>query len=180
VRRAYHDVAADFGRTLAERGIALVYGGGKVGLMGALADGALAAGGVVVGVIPRALVDREVAHEGLTELRVVDSMHERKALMADLADGFVALPGGVGTLEELFEIWSWAQLGLHSKPCGLIEVDGYFAPLIAFLEHAVQEGFLPAALRDILHVESDADALLDSFATYRAPAVRRWITPATT
>jgi len=126
--------AAQLGRVLAERGIGLVYGGGRVGLMGILADAALAAGGEVIGVIPQALLDREIGHRGLTQLRVVDSMHARKALMGELAEGFIALPGGIGTLEELFEVWSWAQLGLHRKPCGLLDVNGFFAPLVDFLD----------------------------------------------
>src|SRR6185503_14872599 len=130
---AYGAAAAQLGRVLAERGIGLVYGGGRVGLMGILADAALAAGGEVIGVIPQALLDREIGHRGLTQLRVVDSMHSRKALMGDLADGFIALPGGIGTLEELFEVWTWAQLGLHRKPCGLLDANGFYAPLVDFL-----------------------------------------------
>ena len=125
---AYRRLTESLGRTLARRGVGLVFGGGRVGLMGALADAALAAGGEVIGVLPKALMEREIGHRGLTELRIVGSMHERKALMADLADGFVALPGGIGTLEELFEVWTWAQLGLHAKPCGLLDTDGFFAP----------------------------------------------------
>ncbi len=143
--------------------------------MGVLADAALEAGGEVIGVIPRALQLRELAHAGLTELRVVRSMHERKAMMADLSDGFVALPGGMGTLEELFEVLTWAQLGLHARPCGLLEVDGYFRPLTAFLDHAVAEGFVKPEHRGILHVEEDPDALLDRFLAYRPPAVQRWV-----
>ncbi|WP_242395149.1 LOG family protein [Anaeromyxobacter oryzisoli] len=163
------------GRTLARRGLALVYGGGSVGLMGAVADGALDAGGEVIGVIPRALQLRELAHPRLTSLHVVRSMHERKAKMAELADGFVALPGGLGTLEELAEILTWAQLGLHRKPCGLLDVAGYYQPLIAFLDHAVAEGFLRPEHRGELHVASDLAALLDAFERYAPPPVERWI-----
>lgn len=171
----YAELARRLGRTLARRGIGLVYGGGGVGLMGVLADAALEAGGEVVGVIPRALQLRELAHAGLTELRVVRSMHERKAMMADLSEGFVALPGGMGTLEELFEVLTWAQLGLHARPCGLLDVDGYFRPLTAFLDHAVLEGFVRPEHRRILHVDEDPDALLDRFLAYQPPAVQRWV-----
>jgi uncharacterized protein (TIGR00730 family) len=152
-----------------------VYGGGSVGLMGAIADGALEAGGEAIGVIPRALELRELAHRGLTTLHVVGSMHERKARMAELADAFVALPGGLGTLEELAEILTWAQLGLHAKPCGLLDVEGYYAPLIAFVDHAVAEGFVRAEHRRILHVAPTLDGLLDAFERYAPPGVERWI-----
>lgn len=152
--------ARDFGGFLARSRIRVVYGGGHVGLMGTLADAALAAGGEVVGVIPQKLVERELAHTSLTELHVVTTMHERKALMASLADGFVALPGGLGTLEEFFEVWTWAQLGYHDKPLGLLDVDGYFAPLLAFLEHAVSQRFIAATeLRRVTH-EAVAERLL--------------------
>ena len=137
-------------RLLAERGIGLVYGGGKVGLMGVLADTVLAAGGEAIGVMPQALIDREIGHPGLTELRVVDSMHERKALMAELSDAFVAVPGGIGTLEELIEVYTWSQLGIHDKPCGVLNVRGYYDDLAAFLDHAVSEGFLRAQHRAVL------------------------------
>jgi uncharacterized protein (TIGR00730 family) len=179
-RREYERAAAAFGRALAARGLGLVYGGGNVGLMGALADATLAAGGEAIGIIPRSLVEREVAHSALTDLRIVTSMHERKALMAELSDGFVALPGGLGTLEELFEVWTWAQLGLHQKPCGVLDVDGYFGPLIAFLDHAVSERFVGAPHRAMLHVEADAATLLDRFAAYVPPTVPKWIEPSTT
>src|SRR5690242_19117334 len=142
VRPEYVSAAADFGTVLAGRGIELVYGGARVGLMGAVAGAVLAGGGRVTGVIPKALVEKEVAHGGLTELRVVTSMHQRKALMADLADAFIALPGGWGTLDEMFEILTWAQLGLHRKPCGLLNVFGYFDRLLAFLDHTMEEGFV--------------------------------------
>ena len=141
-----------------------MYGGASVGIMGVLADATLAAGGRVVGVIPRALVDREIAHTGLTELHVVDTMHERKARMAELSDAFVALPGGLGTLEEFFEIWTWGMLGLHDKPYGLLDVDGYYEPLIRFLDHARDEGFVRPAQRDRLVVDTDADRQLAALA----------------
>ncbi|BDG06029.1 LOG family protein [Anaeromyxobacter oryzae] len=169
------DAARRAGQALAGRGLGLVYGGGSVGLMGAVADGALEAGGEVIGVIPRALQLRELAHDRLTSLHVVGSMHERKARMAELADAFVALPGGLGTLEELAEILTWAQLGLHAKPCGLLDVEGYYAPLIAFLDHAVAEGFVRSEHRRVIHVAPDFGALLDAFDRYEPPRVERWI-----
>ncbi len=172
---AYAAAASDLGRTLAGRGLDVVYGGARVGLMGALADAALAAGGKVVGVMPEALVAKEVAHLGLSELHVVKSMHERKAMMADLADGFVALPGGLGTLEEFFEVLTWAQLGLHGKPCGLLNIEGYFEGLLAFLDHSVAEGFVKAEHRAMIPVAGTSDALLDAMESYRAPAVGKWI-----
>jgi uncharacterized protein (TIGR00730 family) len=150
-----------------------VYGGGRVGLMGALADAALEAGGEVVGVIPRGLVDRELAHPGVTELHIVTTLHERKAVMAQLADAFIALPGGLGTLEELSEVVSWAQLDLHRKPCGIIDPNGYFAGLIGFLDHAVDEGFLAREDRSRLLVERSLDALLERFVEAR-PIDGRW------
>jgi uncharacterized protein (TIGR00730 family) len=159
--------AGEVGEGLARRGIGLVYGGGRVGLMGALADGALRAGGEVHGVIPQALVDRELAHSGVTELHVVDTLHARKARMAELSDAFVALPGGLGTLEELAEVLSWAQLGLHAKPVGLLDPNGYFEPLLAFLDRAVAEGFLAAAQRQLLTVARDLDELLERFESPR-------------
>jgi uncharacterized protein (TIGR00730 family) len=161
VSPAYETAARAFAESLVERNIRLVYGGASVGLMGTIADTALRAGGTVVGVIPRALVDREIAHRGLTELHVVDTMHERKARMADLSDAFVALPGGLGTLEELFEVWTWGMLGLHAKPYGILDVDGYYSPLIRFLDHARDEGFVRPAQRAMLVVETDATRLLD-------------------
>src|SRR5687768_199497 len=159
-RPEYAALAVRTGELIAERGIALVYGGGHVGLMGALADAALAAGGRVVGVIPRALWDREVGHGGLTELHVVETMHERKALMASLADAFVALPGGLGTLEEIFEVWTWGQLGIHAKPCGFLDVNGYYAPLLAFLDGAVERGLVRREHRAMAVVEDDCETLL--------------------
>ncbi|MEA2545229.1 MAG: hypothetical protein QOI09_502 [Chloroflexota bacterium] len=168
----YAAAATAVGERLAGLGIQLVYGGGRLGLMGAVADGALAAGGRVVGVIPRGLVDRELAHPDVTELRIVDTLHERKALMAELSDGFIALPGGLGTLEELAEVLSWAQLDLHEKPVGLLDVVGYFASLEAFLDHAVAEGFIAERHRRLLLVDDDLDGLLAAFAAWRPPAGR--------
>jgi hypothetical protein len=150
----------EFGTFLARAGIRVVYGGGHVGLMGTLADAALAAGGEVIGVIPQKLVERELAHAGLTQLHVVTTMHERKALMASLAEGFVALPGGLGTLEEFFEVWTWAQLGYHDKPLGLLDVDGYFAPLLAFLTHAAEQRFVPATELARVSHDENPEALL--------------------
>ena len=168
----YAAAAAVTGETIARRGIRLVYGGGRLGLMGAVADAALAAGGEVVGVIPRGLVDRELAHPGLTELRIVDTLHERKASMAELADAFVALPGGLGTLEELAEVLSWAQLDLHAKPIGLLDVGGYFAALDAFLDHAVGEGFIAERHRRALLRDDDLESLLRQFDAWEAPVGR--------
>lgn len=157
----YVAAARHLGTLLAQRGIGLVYGGASVGTMGAVADAALEAGGEVTGVIPQALVDREIAHQGVGDLRVVADMHERKALMAELADAFVALPGGIGTLEELFEVWTWTHLGLHSKPVAVLDVDGFYQPLRAFADHMAREGFLKPASRDLLLLDSDPAALLD-------------------
>jgi uncharacterized protein (TIGR00730 family) len=174
-RPEYLAAARQLGTRIAERGAALVYGGGGVGLMGALADAALAAGGEVIGVMPHALVQREAAHHGLTALHVVDSMHERKAMLAELADGFVTLPGGLGTLEEFFETLTWAQLGVHAKPVGLLDVLHYWRPLVAMLEHAESEGFLRGALQDWLVLESDSSAMLDRLQQFEPPRVRRWL-----
>jgi uncharacterized protein (TIGR00730 family) len=161
---------------MAARGLGLVYGAGNIGLMGILADAVLQAGGEVIGVIPQGLVDREVAHRGLTELRIVETMHQRKALMADLADGFAALPGGFGTGDELFEILTWAQLGLHGKPIGLLNVGGYFDPLLAWMDGMVLEGFLRPEHRKLLAVESEVDGLLDRLARPASQgAVSKWI-----
>jgi uncharacterized protein (TIGR00730 family) len=157
---AYAEAARAFGAALAARGLGLVYGGGRVGLMGALADAALAGGGEVIGVIPQDLVDRELAHGGLTELRVVGSLHERKAAMADLADAFVALPGGFGTLDELMEQLTWSQLGLHAKPVGLLDVEGYWRPLIALARHATEEGFVRESDLGSIAVGDDPELLL--------------------
>lgn len=159
----YAEAATALGKLLAQRGIGLVYGGASVGTMGAVADGALAAGGEVIGVIPESLSRVEIAHAGLSELHVVADMHQRKAKMAALSDAFLALPGGAGTLEELFEVWTWAQLGLHAKPIGLVDVAGYYAPLMSFAEHMVAEGFLGAGYRDLLTIDADPAVLLDRF-----------------
>jgi uncharacterized protein (TIGR00730 family) len=171
----YRRAAEELGRALAGQGVGLVYGGASVGLMGVVADAVLDAGGDAIGVIPQALVEREIAHPGVSELRVVGSMHERKALMAELADGFVALPGGMGTLEELFEVYTWTQLGLHSKPLGLLDVRSYYAKLVAFLDHAVEERFLTVEHREMLVVEQRAEALLEAFRRWRAPVRTQWI-----
>ena len=179
-RAEYRRAAALLGRELARRGVGLVYGGSHVGLMGVLADAALADGGTVVGVIPSSLVDKELAHTGLTELRVVGSMHERKAMMADLADAFVAMPGGWGTLDELFEILTWAQLGFHAKPCGLLNAAGYFDPLLAFISHSVAEGFVRGEYAEALAVDDEPGALLDRLASHRPPAIEKWMGRAAT
>jgi uncharacterized protein (TIGR00730 family) len=171
----YPLAAQELGRALVAHGVGLVYGGASVGLMGTLADAVLDAGGEAVGVIPQALVDREIAHPGLSDLRVVGSMHERKALMAELSDGFIALPGGMGTLEELFEVYTWTQLGLHSKPLGLLDVRSYFLRLAAFLDHAVAERFLTVEHREMLVVEQRAEALLEAFRRWRPPVRTKWI-----
>ncbi|MDE3154973.1 MAG: TIGR00730 family Rossman fold protein [Acidobacteriota bacterium] len=175
VRPEYRHAAVDLGATCAGRGIEIVYGGGNVGLMGELADAALAQGGRVVGVIPASLVAREVGHDRLTELRVVRSMHERKAAMADLADGFIALPGGFGTLEEFCEILTWAQLGFHRKPCGLLNVAGYFDPLLDLFDRAVAEGFVGEPQRQMVLVERTIDELLARMGAYRSPVREPWL-----
>lgn len=163
------------GALLARRGIGLVYGGGKVGLMGIVADAVMAHGGEAIGVIPQSLADREVAHAGITELRVVDSMHTRKAMMAELSDGFVAMPGGVGTFEEFFEVVTWTQLGVHRKPCGLLNVNAFYTPLAAFIDQAVSEGFIKLVHRAAIVIDSDPARLLDTLATIQLPDVPKWI-----
>ena len=163
----YMELAWDVGRTLAERGIGVVYGGGRLGLMGAVADGALAAGGEVIGIIPQALVTAEVAHRGLTELHVVEGMHDRKRALTDLADGFVTLPGGTGTMDELWEAVSWAQLGYHSKPVGLLNAFGFFDHLIAFNRHMIEVGFIRPAHQGIIIAEPELDLLLDRMAAHQ-------------
>jgi uncharacterized protein (TIGR00730 family) len=172
---AYAEAAALLGRTLAGRGRTLVYGGGRVGLMGIAADAALAAGGKVIGVIPEALATRELAHPGVTELRIVESMHERKAMMSELADGFIALPGGIGTLEEWFEVWTWSQLGFQTKPCGLLNVAGYYDHLLAFLDHMTSERFLTEAHRSMAIVDDQPERLLDRLASHQLLQARKWI-----
>ncbi len=174
-RPEYGEAARRLGAELAARGLGLVYGGSSVGLMKVVADAVLARGGRVTGVIPEALVRKEIAHRGLTELHVTASMHERKTRMAELSDAFVALPGGIGTLEELFEAWTWGQLGLHRKPCGLLNVAGYWDRLTAFLDHSAAEGFMKDASRAMLVVSDDPAGLLDRFEGWRPPAVEKWI-----
>jgi uncharacterized protein (TIGR00730 family) len=174
-RPEYEAATVELAHELVRRGLGLVYGGAHVGLMGALADAVLGAGGEAIGVIPGSLVDREIAHRGLADLRVVGSMHERKATMVDLADAFVALPGGSGTLDELFEAFTWAQLGLHRKPIGLLDVCEYWTPLLRFLDHAVDERFLRADHRDTLLVEREPAALLDRLDAYEPRAADKWI-----
>jgi uncharacterized protein (TIGR00730 family) len=171
----YPEAARGFARVMVARGLGLVYGGAAVGLMGVMADTVLEGGGEVIGVIPRLLVAREIAHRGLTELRVVETMHERKALMADLGDGFVALPGGAGTLDELFEAWTWAQLGLHSKPCGVLDVEGFYGSLLRAIEHAVTEGFIKEEHARMLIAERDPGRLLDRIASYRRTGGKRTV-----
>ncbi|HEY0932080.1 MAG TPA: TIGR00730 family Rossman fold protein [Gemmatimonas sp.] len=174
-RPAYVEAARRVGTLLATRGLAVVYGGGRTGLMGAVADAAMAAGGEVIGVMPHGLVQREVAHTGLTALHIVDSMHERKAMMAEMADAFMVLPGGIGTLEEFFETWTWAQLGVHRKPIGLLDVEGFWSPLQQLFDRIEQEGFLRGTPRRWLQVSEDPVQLLQALSTFDAPVVRRWL-----
>jgi len=174
-RPEYHAAAEDLGRELARRNIGLVYGGGKVGLMGVLADAVLTAGGEAVGVIPRHLLDREIGHAGLTKLHVVRSMHERKALMADLSDAFIALPGGLGTLDEFCEILTWAQLGLHAKPCGILNVLDYYSALLAMLDHAVEERFLNMEYRQAVLTRASAPELLRALEDWHPILVEKWL-----
>lgn len=174
---AYGDAARELGSALGRAGIGLVYGGASVGLMGQVADAVLAAGGEVIGVIPEALAQKEIAHHGLTQLHVVGSMHERKAMMAELSDAFIALPGGAGTLEELFEVWTWAQLGYHGKPCALLNVAGFYDGLLAFVDQVVAQGFLKPDYRQMLIEASDAQTVLDAIGSYRPPVVPKWIRP---
>ena len=171
----YARTAQELARLLASRGLELVYGGAQVGTMGILADEMLASGGKALGVIPRALASKEIAHEGLTELHIVSSMHERKQKMADLADAFIALPGGLGTLEELFEVLTWAQLGMHSKPCGLLNVRGFFDSLLAYVAATVERGFVKAEHRDMILVAESPVELLEQLQSYRAPVAEKWI-----
>jgi uncharacterized protein (TIGR00730 family) len=177
---AYAEAARTLGRTLAERGITLVYGGGHVGLMGVVADASLGAGGEVIGVMPKALVEREIGHTGLTKLHVVGSMHERKAMMSELSEGFVALPGGNGTLEEFFEVLTWAQLGEHDKPCGLLNIAGYYDPLLAVFDRMVDRAFLKQEHRKLVLVERDPSALLERFEGYEPPKTVKWVGPSET
>ena len=172
---AYADIARETGRAIAEQGYTLVYGGAKVGLMGTVADAALAAGGKVIGVLPRSLQDKEIGHEGLSELHLVDSMHERKAMMADLSDAFIALPGGVGTLEEIFEVWTWGQLGYHKKPCGFLNAESYYDHLIAFLDHQTEQGFTKQVMRDMAQIASSPLDMIRQFENYTPPSAPKWI-----
>jgi uncharacterized protein (TIGR00730 family) len=177
-RPGYAEAARAMGQAVAGQGIGLVYGGGRVGLMGVLADAALEAGGEVIGVIPEHMTSREIAHYDLSDLRVVGSMHERKALMYELADGFVALPGGLGTLEELFEILTWCQLGVQVKPSGLLDVDGFFSRLVDFLDHVTSEGFIKEAHRRLVVVDEEPERLLDEMRAFEPPPLPRWLTEA--
>lgn len=170
----YREAAITLGRTLAERKLTLVYGGGAVGLMGIVADAVLQAGGEVIGIIPHSLNDLEIGHKGLTRLEVVDGMHARKARMAELADAFIALPGGLGTLEELFEVWTWGQLGYHGKPLGLLEVNGFYSKLTGFLDHLVQENFVREQHRSMLQVNESANDLLDALDAWRPTVLPKW------
>lgn len=174
---AYQEAARSLGRELAERGLGLVYGGASVGVMGAVADAVLENEGKAIGVIPHALATKEVSHHGLDDLFVVDSMHERKAKMAELSDGFIALPGGWGTIEEIFEMLTWAQLGFHEKPCGLLNAAGYYDHLFTFLEKAIEEQFVKPEYRPMIMMDESASALLRRFDEYRAPKVKKWIGP---
>lgn len=174
-RSSYVEAARSMGTALASREIGLVYGGGRVGLMGALADAVLEAGGEAVGVIPEALVSKEIGHADLTKLHVVGSMHERKKLMSDLSDGFVTLPGGYGTLEEFFEVLSWAQLSIHEKPCAMLDVDGYYEHLSALFDEMIGEGFVHPEHRSLVLMERDPVALLDRMESYRPPETKKWL-----
>jgi uncharacterized protein (TIGR00730 family) len=171
----YLETADRFGQILAREGIELVYGGSRVGMMGRIAAATLQAGGRVTGIIPGAIMNRELAHQELTELRVVRSMHERKSEMAELSDAFVALPGGLGTLEAFCELLTWAQLGLHQKPCAILDAGGYFQPLVRFLDHMTREGFMARPHRDMVLVEEDPEALVRRLRDYQAPSIPRWI-----
>ncbi|GGJ97990.1 LOG family protein [Pseudomonas matsuisoli] len=172
---SYKETAEALGRRIAERGLTLVYGGGKVGLMGLVADAAMAAGGEVIGIIPRSLQDAEIGHTGLTRLEVVDGMHARKARMAELSDAFIALPGGLGTLEELFEVWTWGQLGYHAKPMGLMDVGSFYDKLAGFLDHLVGEGFVRQPHRDMLQRGATPDELLDRLASWKPTVTPKWV-----
>ncbi|VVD70933.1 TIGR00730 family Rossman fold protein [Pandoraea soli] len=174
VRPAYAEAARDLGRRMAQAGIRLVYGGGKVGLMGIIADAVLAHGGEVIGIIPKALMEREVGHTGLTQLHVVENMHQRKQMMADLSDAFIAMPGGIGTCEELFEVFTWLQIGYHAKPIGLLNVEQYYDPLIVFLKSMVTEQFLKAPQLDQLQISASPEALLDTLRQFTPSQIDRW------
>ena len=173
----YRELARALGRLLVQRGCGLVFGGGSVGLMGVVSDAVLEAGGEVIGVIPRSLATKELLHTGVPDMRVVDSMHDRKALMAELSDAFIALPGGFGTFEELFEVITWAQLGIHSKSVGLLNVGGFFDPLVRLIDHAIQEQFIKPQHRGLIVVEERPDVLLEQLERHRPPEVRKWMSP---
>jgi uncharacterized protein (TIGR00730 family) len=176
VNDAYLEAAQSMGAAIANRGLSLVFGGGGTGMMGAVADAAMECGAEVIGVIPQRFNTEELVHAGLTELRVVDTMHVRKAMMAEMADAFVALPGGYGTFEELFEMLTWAQIGLHRKPVGILNIQGYFDPLLSLIEHAQQQGFIYSEHRSLLVAETDPNQLLDALSTYQSPAgLERWL-----
>lgn len=177
VRKDYAAAARGLGRAMVERGARLVFGGGQVGLMGVVADAVMEAGGEAVGVMPKALLEKEIGHQRLTELQVVGTMHERKALMADLADAFVALPGGYGTFEEFMEVLTWAQLSLHEKPCGLLNVAGFYEPLVNLFDRAVEEGFVRPDHRSLALLEEDPQRLLDMLESYTPPATEKWVSP---
>lgn len=176
-KQAYREAAHALGEAIAAQGLGLVYGGASVGLMGTVADAALAAGGEVIGVLPKSLHDVEIGHTGLSKLHIVDSMHERKALMADLSDAFAVLPGGIGTLEEAFEVWTWSQLGIHQKSLGLLNVAGFYDRLEGFLDHVTSEGFVRPIHRDMLISEQSAVALVESLLAAEAPGVKKWVDP---
>lgn len=175
IRSIYSEAAKAMGKALVRRGIGLVYGGGSVGLMGVISDTVKKEGGEVIGVIPEALVAKEVAHQGLEDLRIVSSMHERKALMAELSDAFIALPGGYGTLEEYCEVLTWAQLGFHQKPCGILNVEGFYDPLLHLFDRSVTEGFVRPVYRSLVLVEKEPDRLLDMLDSYQPPMLDKWI-----
>ena len=170
----YKGAAVDLGRLLAQKNLRLIYGGGNIGLMGEIAQSVIQGGGSAIGVIPQFLVEKELVYDKLTEIRVVDTMHERKATMAELADAFIAMPGGFGTLEETVEVLTWAQLGLHEKPIGLLNIDGYYSHLNHFFDHMIAEGFLMGAYKDMLLVEDNPNALLNSLSTYKVPDIDKW------
>ena len=172
---AYIEAAKSLGKVLVKKNIGLIYGGGKVGLMGVIADEVLASGGEVIGVIPQSLVNREVAHQNVTQMHIVNSMHERKALMADLSDGFMALPGGMGTFDEFCEILTWAQLGIHQKPCGILNIENYFTPLLAMFDHAMREGFLRDTHRALVIEATEPETLLDLLAKHQPQHVEKWL-----
>jgi uncharacterized protein (TIGR00730 family) len=175
-RTIYGERAKALGRLLAEKGIGMVYGGGNVGLMGIIADAVLQSSGEVIGIIPQALLDAEIGHQGLSELRVVGSMHERKAMMAELSDAFIALPGGFGTFEEFSEVVTWSQLGLHRKACGLLNVEGYYDSLLALFDNALQEGFLKPEHRSLVISDNDPEVLIYRLRKFEAPETPKWVT----